>query len=155
MSFSFIQRFGAYMSNPHCPLSNPQVTVGITTVVYWGMVEAGIGIFVACVPTLQVLVRRRTWRTTNHSNTAVTGRSSGTYSGPNPRLFGSRSSKSQRGIQIDHTIDVSYGIQDSNPILAGSETWVHHNGRSDDGSHDIEMQTGILKADPVETRSAY
>ena len=38
--------------------SDHRVTVNITLYVYWAMVEASIGVFAACLPTLQVLLRR-------------------------------------------------------------------------------------------------
>lgn len=39
-------------------LSDNHLTVNITLYVYWAMVEASIGVFAACLPTLQVLLRR-------------------------------------------------------------------------------------------------
>ncbi|KAJ0120490.1 hypothetical protein J7T55_015219 [Diaporthe amygdali] len=114
--------------------------VSLTTSLYWGMVEAGVGIFVACLPTLQFLFRKNKWRAL-FGLTATTPPSSA-------GLSISRSSKfklsSNPAIQVDRTVDVTYANVDSNPILMKNQNWVHNN-RSEGGLDDIEMQDDIFE----------
>ncbi|KAI3328949.1 hypothetical protein HD806DRAFT_481177 [Xylariaceae sp. AK1471] len=118
--------------------------VSITTSLYWGMVESSIGIFVACLPTLQFLFRKNRWRAFFGPVTSSTGVSTS-------RSFKSKLT-SKPVIQVDYTVDVAYANKDSNPILTRTEPWMHNN-RSEDGSDNIEMQENIFEADRHEHRS--
>ncbi|KAI0025165.1 plasma membrane protein Pth11-like protein [Xylariomycetidae sp. FL0641] len=40
---------------------NTDVILWMTTSIYWGMIECGVGVFAACLPTLQSLVRPGAW----------------------------------------------------------------------------------------------
>jgi hypothetical protein len=129
--------------------------ITLTTSVYFGMVEAGVAIFVACLPTLQMPLRAWIWGKPV-ATTAGTAGSSGGRTGSMPNMFGYRSWR-RAGSQADPTIDAANENMDSNPILSVSESWVYHNNRSEEGAHDIEMRLSRPKAAQVEVdaRSAY
>ncbi|KAJ2985496.1 hypothetical protein NUW58_g5497 [Xylaria curta] len=115
--------------------------VSITTSLYWGMVESGIGIFVACLPTIQFLLRKNRWKGGSGTTTTPSGGSAGIST--SGRL---RSTLSNRqAIQVDCTVDVAYSNKDSNPILTRAGPWPHDN-RSEDGSDDIELRENVFEA---------
>jgi hypothetical protein len=110
--------------------------VGVTTSLYWGMVEASIGIFVACLPTIQVLFRRGRWKRvfTGAPNSPSLGPAI-----PTSRSFRSKSSN-KRVIHVDYTVDVEYSNADDNPILTRAEPWIRNDRSEDSGSAGIELQ---------------
>lgn len=114
-------------------------TVAITTSVYWGIVEAGVGIFVACLPTLQFIFRRNRWRSLVGLAVPTPPTSA---DAPSSRCFKMKLG-SNPCIHVDRTVDVTYANADDNPMLAKTENWVHNN-RSQGGSEDIEMQDDIF-----------
>ncbi|KAI1379043.1 hypothetical protein F4677DRAFT_410388 [Hypoxylon crocopeplum] len=74
----------------------------ITDYLYWGMIECGVGVFAACLPTLQYLIRGLSWDPILRSAKSVL--SSG---GSATRFLKSKSSK--RTIQVDGTSGGSLG----------------------------------------------
>ncbi|KAL7625751.1 hypothetical protein AAE478_004974 [Parahypoxylon ruwenzoriense] len=57
---------------------NIAIVVGITGCMYWGMVECGVGVFAACLPTIQFLFRKQIWepaikKARGISNSKLTG----------------------------------------------------------------------------------
>ncbi|POS70898.1 hypothetical protein DHEL01_v210703 [Diaporthe helianthi] len=111
--------------------------VSITTLLYWGMVEGGIGILVACLPTLQFMLRQNRWRAIVRLP-VITHEASARNSIP-------QSSKWKLGsnpeIQVDRTFDVIYDNVDTNPMLPQSPPPVAQNIRRSEGGMDvIEMQ---------------
>lgn len=112
------------------------VIVSITTSVYWGMVEAGIGILVACLPTLQFMLRKSRWKAIVglpvSTQQASTGHSI-------PQSFKLKLGSNPE-IQVDRTFDVTYDNVDTNPILSQAPNANHNNRRSEGGMNDIEMQ---------------
>lgn len=108
--------------------------VSITTSLYWGMVESSIGIFVACLPTIQFLFRKNKLGGTSGSATTP---SEGRAEISSPRRFMS-SLSSRPAIQVEYTVDVAYSNKDSSPILPRVNPW-HRNNRSEDESDYIEL----------------
>ncbi|KAI4862150.1 hypothetical protein F4820DRAFT_36600 [Hypoxylon rubiginosum] len=74
----FIMMVGSFIGNFDITSDN---ILGVTACMYWGMVECGVGVFAACLPTIQVLFRRWIWEP------AVSSTKS---------MFSSRSSRSSR-----------------------------------------------------------
>ncbi|KAL7620931.1 hypothetical protein AAE478_008242 [Parahypoxylon ruwenzoriense] len=59
---------------------NDNIPVNITLYVYWGMVECSVGVFAACLPTLQLFFRRMTWeRLASRTRSLFSAQSSGIY----------------------------------------------------------------------------
>lgn len=87
--------------------------VSITTSVYWGIVEAGIGVFVACLPTLQFMFRQNKWKAI--IGIAVT--TPPTSADPPPSRLFKMKLGSNPTIQVDRTVDVTYAKAGSNPML--------------------------------------
>ncbi|KAL2278287.1 hypothetical protein FJTKL_14557 [Diaporthe vaccinii] len=114
--------------------------VSITTSLYWGMVEAGVGIFVACLPTLQFLFRRNKWRALFRLTATATPSSAGVSISRSPRF----KLASNSAIQVDRTVDITYVNVDSNPILMRNQIWVYNN-RGQGVLEDIEMQDDIFE----------
>lgn len=114
------------------------------------MVESSVGILVACLPTVQFLLRKKRWRSLPRPVTTTSSTSQSiSLSRLGPKFT------SRPAIQVGHTVhvDVAYaGSSDGNRNLLGSEAWVHNN-RSEEGSHEVEMQTFNSKAEPVEAQS--
>lgn len=100
-----------------------QVAVQIATSLYWGMIESGIGVFAACLPTLQFFIRAKTWK-----GVINTLKSFSTVNLSVRRLLAAR--ESRRGVYINDTADIAYSNKDSHPILSKSASWTHH-GRSE------------------------
>ncbi|KAI1376200.1 hypothetical protein F4677DRAFT_419169 [Hypoxylon crocopeplum] len=85
----------------------------ITEYLYWGMIECGIGIFAACLPTLRYLCYSWSWKLVVDN----------TWS-----LFGSRRSRmrhvntSEQAIHVGHTVDVAYSKKRSISTPSSSNT---------------------------------
>jgi hypothetical protein len=105
-------------------------TVSITTSLYWGLVEAGVGVFVACLPTLQVVLRQNKWKAI--VGLAVTTPSTSGSTDPQPSRLFKMKLGSNPAIQVDRTVDVTYGNADSNLMLTKTQNWVH-NSRTEGG----------------------
>ncbi|KAI5923510.1 hypothetical protein F4810DRAFT_669150 [Camillea tinctor] len=55
---------------------NNDMILDITLYVYWGMVECSMGVFAACLPTLQLFFRQRAWqRIVNRTRSLLSSRS--------------------------------------------------------------------------------
>lgn len=115
-------------------------TASLTITLYWGTVEACIGIIVACLPTLQFMFRQNKWK-------AVVGLAVTTPTASSAERKGSQPFKMRLGsnpaIQVDRTVDVTFANADSDTMLAQTKNWVH-NDKSEGGSEDIEMQDNIF-----------
>ncbi|KAG8157635.1 hypothetical protein KVR01_012677 [Diaporthe batatas] len=110
--------------------------VSITTSVYWGMVEAGIGILVACLPTLQFMLRKNRWRAIIGQPVSAQQASTGNSI---PHSFKLKLGSNPE-IQVDRTFDVTYDNMDTNPILSQAPNVTQNNRTSEGGTDDIEMQ---------------
>ncbi|KAI1098846.1 hypothetical protein F4804DRAFT_323640 [Jackrogersella minutella] len=87
----FIMMAGSFLGN--FDMTSDDI-LGETACMYWGMVECGVGVFAACLPTIQFLFRKFLWEP------AVSSTKS---------LFSSRSSDIQRdAILVDQTFDIAY-----------------------------------------------
>lgn len=74
----------------------------VTEYLYWGIVESGVGVFAACLPTLQFLLRNWSWKPLDrdaqglisfrwpHSNPAVSQQTTNDSSGQHINSFGRR-----------------------------------------------------------------
>lgn len=123
------------------------------------MIELGVAIFVACLPTIQKMIRSQNGLGML-SRLGLSGGSShakGHSTSASSKTIGSKTVKPR--IAVDHTIDVSYEdtYKDSRPILAGEEnTWIRPGERSEDNGSDIEMQAGLSKSSvALHAQSAY
>ncbi|KAI1772959.1 hypothetical protein F4818DRAFT_129498 [Hypoxylon cercidicola] len=90
----FIMMVGSFKGDFDMTADN---ILGVTACMYWGMVECGVGVFAACLPTIQFLFRRWVWEP------AVSSTKS---------MFSSRSSRSSAyhkdAIHVDQTFDIAY-----------------------------------------------
>ncbi|KAI1209955.1 uncharacterized protein F4807DRAFT_425033 [Annulohypoxylon truncatum] len=68
----------------------------ITEYLYWGMIECGIGVFAACLPTLRYLIHRLSVRTVVDSTRSLFG------SLPSALQYGNNS---QENIYVDHSVN--------------------------------------------------
>ncbi|KAI1643734.1 uncharacterized protein F4817DRAFT_348821 [Daldinia loculata] len=83
--------------------------LNITLYCYWGMVECSVGVFAACLPTLQLFFRRRTWQ-------SVASRTRSLFSS---RLRSASYSEYKDGIaiQVDRMVDVIKEKRGSSNLL--------------------------------------
>ncbi|KAI1453282.1 hypothetical protein F4805DRAFT_381511 [Annulohypoxylon moriforme] len=89
----FIMMAGSFVGNFDITDDN---ILGVTACLYWGMVECGVGVFAACLPTIQFLFRKLIWEpAVSSSKSLFSSRSS-------------RSSQSKEAIHVSQTIDVTY-----------------------------------------------
>ncbi|KAI0883286.1 uncharacterized protein GGS22DRAFT_38276 [Annulohypoxylon maeteangense] len=89
----FIMMAGSFIGNFDMTDDN---ILGVTACLYWGMVESGVGVFAACLPTIQFLFRKFIWEPALSSSKS---------------LFSSRSSRtagSRDAIHVDQTFGVTY-----------------------------------------------
>ncbi|KAI2465644.1 hypothetical protein F4781DRAFT_408416 [Annulohypoxylon bovei var. microspora] len=103
--------------------------LGVTACMYWGMVECGVGVFAACLPTIQFLFRRFIWEPAVSSS-----------------LFSSRSSRSSESkdaIHVSQTVDVTYAKLHS---ISSRET-----SPSDDPTNRITRESYISSDNRVGT----
>ncbi|KAF2678697.1 hypothetical protein K458DRAFT_408747 [Lentithecium fluviatile CBS 122367] len=139
------------------PLTFEQRSASLSSTLYWGMVELGVAIFVACLPTVQKLFRPQDGKGLL-SRLGATGASSKSKSNTSSssRTLGSKITNKPR-IFVDHTVDIAYEDTDtdSRPILSGLENlWTRRGKKSEDNVSDIEMQSGRSRSsDPVEPRT--
>ncbi|KAI1370422.1 hypothetical protein F4677DRAFT_438484 [Hypoxylon crocopeplum] len=96
----FIMMAGSFVGNFEITSDN---ILGVTACMYWGMVECGVGVFAACLPTIQFIFRKWVWEPAVSSTKSK---------------FSSRSTQSsdshQDAIHIDQTFDVAYAkVNDS------------------------------------------
>ncbi|KAI1214559.1 uncharacterized protein F4807DRAFT_466157 [Annulohypoxylon truncatum] len=85
----FIMMAGSFVGNFDITDDN---ILGVTACMYWGMVECGVGVFAACLPTIQFLFRKLIWEPAVSSSKS---------------LFSSRSSRSSRASESKDAIHVS------------------------------------------------
>ncbi|KAI2467251.1 hypothetical protein F4781DRAFT_433647 [Annulohypoxylon bovei var. microspora] len=71
----------------------------ITEYLYWGMIECGIGVFAACLPTLRYLIHRLSLRTVVDNTRSLFG------SMPSGLQY---STNSQENIYVDHSVNTCY-----------------------------------------------
>ncbi|KAI1395722.1 hypothetical protein F4819DRAFT_477547 [Hypoxylon fuscum] len=88
--------------------------LSVTACMYWGMVECGVGVFAACLPTVQFLFKKRAWEPVSTSLFSTKS------------MFSSRSSRLsenyRNGIHIDQRLGSSYAKIDSNRSRSESPT---------------------------------
>ncbi|KAF2864799.1 hypothetical protein BDV95DRAFT_632637 [Massariosphaeria phaeospora] len=131
----------------------------LSSTLYWGMIELGVAIFVACLPTVQKLLRSQDGKGLL-SRIGMTGGSSRSksHTSSSSQTPGSKNTNKPR-INVDRTVDIAYEDTetDSRPILTGLDSvWTRRGKKSEDNSSDIELQSGRSRSsDPVETRPAY
>ncbi|KAI1481085.1 hypothetical protein F4774DRAFT_56141 [Daldinia eschscholtzii] len=73
--------------------------LNITLYCYWGMVECSVGVFAACLPTLQLFFRRKTWQ-------SVASRTRSLFSNRSPSASYSEY-RDGNAIQVDRRVDVN------------------------------------------------
>lgn len=90
------------MMSPRTIVSTNIRSVVVTEYLYWGIVESGVGVFAACLPTLQFLLRNWSWKPLDrdaqglisfrwpHSNPAVSQQTTNDSSGQHINSFGRR-----------------------------------------------------------------
>ena len=88
--------------------------VVITEYLYWGMIECGIGVFAACLPTLLFLLRG--W-----SLKSVIG-STGSFIGSRPSRRQYMNTGSQQTIHVGQTFDIAYSKNQSTTTKSSSGT---------------------------------
>ncbi|EAT88216.1 hypothetical protein SNOG_04456 [Parastagonospora nodorum SN15] len=124
----------------------------LSSTLYWGMIELGVGIFVACIPTVQKFCRQQD-RQGLLSHIGMAGASSSSS-----RTVGSKDTNKPR-ICVDHTVNIAYGDLDADrkPKLSRLESvWARHGTRSECNAAYIEMQPGRSRwLDRTKTRPAY
>ncbi|OTA91473.1 hypothetical protein M434DRAFT_388481 [Hypoxylon sp. CO27-5] len=85
----------------------------VTACMYWGMVECGVGVFAACLPTIQFLFRKFIWEPA---------------ASPIKRMFSSRPSRSsetpKHSIYVDRSFNVAYVEVDSTSSRAASPAYI-------------------------------
>ncbi|OTA69356.1 hypothetical protein K449DRAFT_418792 [Hypoxylon sp. EC38] len=86
----------------------------ITEYLYWGMIECGIGVFAACLPTLLFLIRG--W-----SLKSVIG-STGSFLGSRPSRRQYINTGSQQTIHVGQTFDIAYSKNQSTTTKSSSGT---------------------------------
>ncbi|KAI0157915.1 hypothetical protein GGR52DRAFT_576885 [Hypoxylon sp. FL1284] len=93
----FIMMLGSFFRNFDMTSDN---ILGVTACIYWGMVECGVGVFAACLPTIQHLFRIWVWEPAVSSTKT---------------LFGSRGSQTSQSseynkgtLQADQTSEAAY-----------------------------------------------
>ncbi|XDG01833.1 hypothetical protein ABKA04_001448 [Annulohypoxylon sp. FPYF3050] len=88
----FIMMAGSFVGN--FDLTNDNI-LGVTACLYWGMIECGVGVLSACLPTIQFLFRKLVWEPAVSSSKS---------------LFSSRSSGSSEAeaIHVNQTFDITY-----------------------------------------------
>ncbi|KAI1391574.1 uncharacterized protein F4822DRAFT_190157 [Hypoxylon trugodes] len=91
----FVLMAGSFMGGLNITDDN---ILGVSACLYWGMVECGVGVFAACLPTIQYLVRKFVFEPVVSSAKSI---------------FSSRSSRHSSdfrrdGVHIEKTVDVSY-----------------------------------------------
>ncbi|KAI6085049.1 hypothetical protein F4821DRAFT_241794 [Hypoxylon rubiginosum] len=111
--------------------------VSITTSLYWGMIETGVGILAACLPTLQFLLRKNRWR-------PLFGLNSTDSADVSPSRPFHLKLPSNPVIHVDRTVDVAYESKCSSPVITRAKTWIRRN-ESVDGPDDIEMRDSIFQ----------
>ncbi|KAH4802903.1 hypothetical protein HBI81_084900 [Parastagonospora nodorum] len=134
------------------PLTFEQRSASLSSALYWGMIELGVGIFVACIPTVQKFCRQQD-RQGLLSHIGMAGASSSSS-----RTVGSKDTNKPR-ICVDHTVNIAYGDLDADrkPKLSRLESvWARHGTRSECNAAYIEMQPGRSRwLDRTKTRPAY
>ncbi|PVI08509.1 hypothetical protein DM02DRAFT_4507 [Periconia macrospinosa] len=131
----------AVVSGP--PQTYEQRSARLSSTIYWGQVELGVAIFVACLPTVQRVLRTERTRRflarlgikgiTSHSTTMNSKHSFNTSSS---RVMG------KPRILVNQSIDVAYSEADtdSRPILSSE---INSTKRSDENIDSIEMESGL------------
>ncbi|OTA67969.1 hypothetical protein K449DRAFT_324038 [Hypoxylon sp. EC38] len=89
------------------------IILSVTACMYWGMVECGVGVFAACLPTIQFLFRKFIWEPA---------------ASPIQRMFSSRPSRSsetpKHSIYVDRSFNIAYVEMDSTPSRAASPAYI-------------------------------
>ncbi|KAI0099571.1 hypothetical protein F4776DRAFT_525860 [Hypoxylon sp. NC0597] len=90
----FVMMVGSFKGRFNVP---DDIILSVTACMYWGMVECGVGVFAACLPTVQFLFRKFIWAPAASSTKS---------------MFNSRSSRSSETpkdpIYVDRSFNVAY-----------------------------------------------
>ncbi|PSN69537.1 hypothetical protein BS50DRAFT_490859 [Corynespora cassiicola Philippines] len=118
----------------------------LSSTLYWGMIELGVAIFVACLPTVQKFLRSKGGKgfLSFISVTTLSSKSKSATTSSSSQTIGSKATYKPR-ICVDQTVDVAYEDTDtdSRPILFGLDSrWTKRSKKSEDNASDIEMQSG-------------
>ncbi|KAI1414492.1 hypothetical protein F5Y13DRAFT_16809 [Hypoxylon sp. FL1857] len=106
----FIMMAGSFIGDFDLTKDN---ILGVTACMYWGMVECGVGVFAACLPTIQFLFRKFIWEPTVNSTKSMFSTRS------------SRSSDSQKdSIYVNRTFNVEYDQVNDTSSRATSPAYI-------------------------------
>ncbi|KAI1799479.1 hypothetical protein F4811DRAFT_543548 [Daldinia bambusicola] len=89
----FVLMAGSYLGTVN--ITDDSV-LGTTACLYWGMIESGIGVLAACLPTINFLLRKRIWEPALRSTKSI---------------FSSQSTKSTRASWVDESQQDSIRVQ--------------------------------------------
>lgn len=125
-------------------LSNMNAIASLSSTLYWGMIELGVAIFVACLPTIQKAFRSKDGKGILSRIGALSKSKSHSSSAFSRTTIGSKTINKQR-ICVDDTIDITYEStdtdMDSRPILSGPDPlWTRRSKKGDNHVADIELQ---------------
>ncbi|OTB18131.1 hypothetical protein K445DRAFT_19695 [Daldinia sp. EC12] len=111
----FVLMAGSYLGTIN--ITNDSI-LGTTACLYWGMIECGVGVVAACLPTIHFFLRRRIWEPALRSTKSI---------------FSSQSTKSTRTSWVDRAYQDSIRVQqsfqvtyDEIPDSSSGPTWPNY-----------------------------
>ncbi|KAI1092309.1 hypothetical protein F5B19DRAFT_212123 [Rostrohypoxylon terebratum] len=129
----FIMMAGRFMGNFDITDDN---ILGVTACLYWGVVECGMGVLSACLPTIQVVFRKLVWEpAVSSSKSRFSSRSSGSF-------------KSET-IHVNQTADITYNkkhytiSRETSPSYLAHDPNCYDTRRSDVSSLDSRVGAAI------------
>ncbi|CAI6289858.1 unnamed protein product [Periconia digitata] len=135
------------------PVSYEQRSARLSSTIYWGQVELGVAIFVACLPTIQKVLRPQEG-TGFLSRLGMTGNSSRASTKNSKHSFNTSASSRAMGkpqILVDQSVDVAYEDADNRPILGRG---MKRTKNGEENMSDIEMHAGLGR-DHAQARTNY